>query len=134
MNDLTEEWKAGKLEPYKRYYVKNQNGKITESYLSVYYDELGNSSLIFVPADVVEVLAPVPSYQELRALEEKIYILKEVNKNFENYIGKFRAECENLKEKLKLAGEILNNYNYTFPSNDYHKSKDLVEYIKKVIR
>lgn len=70
--ELTAQWKAGKLEPYKRYYIKNQKGEITDFYLGVYYDELGNNSLIFIPADVVEVMAPVPTYKELRALQSSV--------------------------------------------------------------
>lgn len=70
--ELTVQWKAGKLEPYKRYYIKNQKGEITDSYLGVYYDELGNNSLIFIPADVVEVMAPIPTYKELRALQSSV--------------------------------------------------------------
>lgn len=63
---LTEQWKKGELKKNK-YWVKYKNGKIDTW-------ELSEGITIESKPEIIEVLAPVPSYEEWQELKE---LLKE---------------------------------------------------------
>lgn len=68
MTDLTEKWKSGELEK-GAYYVKDERGNV---YIDEYDDEYSCGYYLrtcFSSDCVSEVLAPVPSYEELQSLE-----------------------------------------------------------------
>ena len=88
---LTEKWKKGKL-PYAEYYIKLGGGEYTNDV----WDIDGWQSFNKKGDVVVEVLAPVPSYEEWRAkLEENTHLkellkeCKEVIKNVDIYYGNY---------------------------------------------
>jgi hypothetical protein len=117
-DNLTEQWKKGKL-PEGYYYVKDGENMIAE-YLDGYFYNNGEPMTSF-NGGVDEVLAPVPSYEELQnmnkavnecmaaniKLVEQNAQLKELLK--ECYIaineGSFWDECDVLQKIDKALGE-----------------------------
>lgn len=74
MNDLTEQWKKGKL-PSGWYYVKNEFGNIFPSDYSEDYDCISDTVIkdFFTEvSEIKEVLEPVPSYDELQNMNEAV--------------------------------------------------------------
>ena len=71
MTNLTEKWKAGELKE-GWYYILNQNNTIRIEEANVW---IGRYEKPFVGFDddsgIKEVIAPVPSYDELKSLKEK---------------------------------------------------------------
>lgn len=111
MTDLTEQWKARKLEEFygKPFYIKKQNGVIKVDYLSK-YGFVNNY-------DVVEVLAPVPSYEEWQEEQE--------------------AYCKEKEENQQLK-TLLREWKYFYPivlyeHEDTLKTKDIVELYDKTV-
>ena len=88
MTDLTEQWKKGEIKKNK-YWVKYKNGKIDTW-------ELSEGITIESKPEIIEVLAPVPSYEEWQ---------KVLNIDFNNEV--LRLENAKLKELLKECREIL---------------------------
>ena len=82
--DLTQDWKNGEL-PEGGYYVKLESGKI-DLYFIVYDDDNCD--------EIVEVLAPVPSYEKYKSLETGIILADILIKNT-------KEENDKLKELLK---------------------------------
>ena len=64
MTDLTELWDKGKL-PEGDYYIKRRNGYLP-------YDNIDSHGIWrnTIDEDIIEVLAPVPSYEEYQTLKE----------------------------------------------------------------
>jgi hypothetical protein len=94
--DLTEQWKKGEL-PEGRYWVKIKTW--CEYITMLYY-----TSDIFLDGDVpvdndkiIEVLAPVPSYEEWKAL----------NQNLDSTMQTNKALCKKLVEVKELLRIIL---------------------------
>jgi hypothetical protein len=67
MTDLTEQWKKGEL-PYAEYYIKLAGGEYTNDV----WDVGGWQSFNKKGDVVVEVLAPVPSYDELQNMNKAV--------------------------------------------------------------
>lgn len=70
-----------KLEPEKLYYVKKQNGEICIRKTYLYSSIKTERYVLFVDfdnEDIIEVISPVPSYEELQA---EINRLRETLKN-----------------------------------------------------
>lgn len=88
--DLTEQWKNGELKD-GHYYVKTETG---DSY--VFY--IDDDSYMY--DDMEEVLAPVPSYEELQELSNKYDSLQE--RLFAQ--APIHLENQQLKELLKECG------------------------------
>lgn len=102
--ELTEDWKAGKLE-YRQYWVKN---KVWEK---PFIDRwLPNCSWKISCKDAIEqVLAPVPTYGEYKAMQAE---LAEFKRTITSYVGKpidYDIACETVnkllddKEQLKKS-------------------------------
>lgn len=81
MTDLTKQWKKGELKKNK-YWVKYKNGKIDTW-------ELSEGITIESKPEIIEVLAPVPSFQEWQ---------KVLNIDFNNEV--LRLENQRLNERL----------------------------------
>lgn len=124
MTNLTERWKKGELEINKDYFIKFNSQsfdgtefKIDRAFLGT-YDEFYyhysdcDEHLIF-DNDVIEVLAPVPSYDHFVELTEKV---KENNKL-----------KELLKEWVKFYPIVLYEYEDTL------KTKDIIELREKTV-
>lgn len=116
---LTDDWKAGKLENGKSYYVKmHANGDI--KILQALDDKedgqvLGDSKFIYTPCeipeiyDIEEVLTPVPSYEELQQMKENLKDHKENCCCLEN--EKLRLDKANLRSLLKECKEFFEEEN-----------------------
>lgn len=93
MTDLTEQWKKGEL-PEGHYYVKDGENMIAE-YLDGYFYNDGNPMTSF-SGGVDEVIAPVPSYEEWKAL----------NGNMDSVMQTNQALCKKLAELKELLKEV----------------------------
>lgn len=134
MTDLTEKWKSGELkEGY--YYIKANR---TISFVEIDYYHIfgeteywnGNDN-----EDVLEVLAPVPTFEELQELKQKIHILTESQMKLENTIGELGQENASLKELLKECVVII-GYADTISNNEENKKTiyELLTKIRKVLK
>ena len=109
MTDLTEQWNNGEL-PEGDYYIKRRNGDFL-------YDNIDTSGVWrnSIDEDILEVLAPVPSYDEWQEsekynkhLEEKIKIYERKDKQAtETSIAYNELLEENTKLK-ELLKRVLN--------------------------
>ena len=74
--ELTEEWKAGKLDWNKFYYIKLTSGEICIDYAHGAYFIKGKPQEITMDYttnnDVKQILAPVPTYDEYKAIQEEL--------------------------------------------------------------
>lgn len=74
--ELTEEWKAGKLDWNKFYYIKLTSGEICIDYAHGAYFIKGKPQEITMDYttnnDVKQILAPVPTYDEYKAMWDQI--------------------------------------------------------------
>ena len=146
---LTEQWKKGELKKNK-YWVKYKNGKIDTW-------ELSEGITIESKPEIIEVLAPVPSYQEwqetLRALDAARKAIKMEDKTINrlvnsgkqcNYKNAQLAEenaklKELLKEYKKRLSEIKNAYVDLTTQDEYgsyyiDEAKLFVEIVGKTIK
>lgn len=105
MTDLTEKWKAGEL-GHGAYYVRIEGGVLID-----FFDATKLKFVRFKESAIDEVLAPVPSYEELRELKEENARLKELLKEWvkaypvvavTSYIGNF-AKIQELLDKTNEA-------------------------------
>lgn len=106
MSDLTEKWKNGELE--KGWYYIKVYGKVEVARLSKYnqFYNLPVSSGYVANKDIMEVLAPVPSYEEWQA--------KESNEDFlQQRISVLESENDKLKAQIAKLTEIVG----VLPSN-----------------
>lgn len=110
--NLTEKWKNGQLEGFKWYYVKFKTGDIDICWLTEWSnDELRTGGQYFDGIEdekVLEILAPVPSYDEWKntthALEADHEAIKMQDKTIDRLVdsGKQRSyENTKLKDLLK---------------------------------
>lgn len=98
---LTEQWKKGEL-PAGRYWIKYRSGRIDD------WDLFGGKTIESKP-EIVEVLAPMPSYEEWKAKLEENTKLKELLKECRYIMGieKEFSSCHVEKDKLcKLLTKI----------------------------
>lgn len=96
MTDLTEQWKKGEL-PSGWYYTKIWKG------CDVIDKFVGNQFLRYDDSDIIEVLAPVPSYEEWQEKQKSLKVLGEA-------YCKEKEENQQLKELLKEAKDIIEWY------------------------
>lgn len=105
--ELTEEWKAGRLEVDKDYYIKIANNIVIIDYYTQQYDnshyphglgfELSSNKFI------KKILAPVPTYDKYKAMQAAI-------QNGESAIDTNKRLCktiEELEEKVKDKEELI---------------------------
>lgn len=116
MTNLTEQWKKGKLEEYKKYYCKTKwfedvfqarcYNKDTEDEWWVLENEKYVYNSIYHTEDI-EVLAPVPSYEEYEQLENwnrftaDYHALREAKEIAEYEKVELLEKVKQLKELLK---------------------------------
>ena len=74
--ELTEDWKAGKLDWNKFYYIKLTSGEICIDYAHGAYFIKGKPQEITMDYttdnDVKQILAPVPTYDEYKAIQKEL--------------------------------------------------------------
>lgn len=113
--ELTDKWKAEKLKQ-AFYYLKFPDMDISEIY--TLYDM--ERFRYVKDSDKIEVLAPVPSYEEYKQVNEDVDklsdLLTKTNKGWEKTI----KENKKLQEQLKDAEEALRFYD----SKDFHYEVD----------
>ena len=104
--ELTEDWKAGKLVQDKDYYVETMASDVVIDFYGQLYDEshypqdLGfdNVSNGFVK----RILAPVPSYDEYKAMQAELAELKEKIKKREKLIQCLGSNIDELDVKKSV--------------------------------
>lgn len=104
MTDLTEQWKKGELETNKYYYVRDMS-YISPAKLGKYDNQLyfsGNEvGYGYEENKELEILAPVPSYEEWDKLNNACHELEKEN-------ACLTVDIVKLKELLKLARGLMN--------------------------
>lgn len=113
MSNLTEQWEKGEL-PLGMYYVKTPFGVEIHSDYSLYRYKLTRD------VDSIEVLAPVPSYEEWKQLHK--------------FLEEFNAL--DVAEDNKKLKELLKQWMYFYPiilyeHEDTLKTKDIIELFDK---
>lgn len=120
MTDLTEQWKKGELPVDKDYYIKLKCGFILIDYYCQLYDnchfpiDIGFDSI--PEDDITEVLAPVPSYEELQNMNKAVNEcmaaniklvekMKALNGNMDSVMQTNQALCKKLAELKELLKE-----------------------------
>lgn len=105
---LTEQWKKGEL-PSGWYYTKLWKG------CNVIDKFIGNQFLRYNDSDIVEVLAPVPSYEEWQRLKEfadySLYNRNELTRQINFWMDKYtqlEKENQQLKESHKRLKDTQN--------------------------
>lgn len=129
MTDLTEQWKKGEL-PSGYYYVKNEFGNIFPSDYSEDYDCISDTVIkdFFTEvSEIKQVLAPVPSYDEIVKMEEE---KRWYSENLHAATDKINELKELLKEWVQF--EIEENPNdFTVMSE---RMSELANKTKEVLR
>lgn len=98
MTDLTDKWKKGELS-IGWYYIKLWKGCIVIDHFI-----MSDQFLRYDNSDIVEIVAPVPSYDEWKDLKSKLQ-LKETTYDFDT--ARLEAENLQLKELLKECFEYI---------------------------
>lgn len=101
---LTEQWDKGKL-PEGDYYIKRRNGNFL-------YDNIDTSGVWrnSIDEDILEILAPVPSFEEWRELKEASDGLSKLMfKSLMNRFVKADEEKERLAEENQHLKELLHS-------------------------
>ena len=136
--ELTEDWKAGKLDWNKFYYIKLTSGEICIDYAHGAYFIKGKPQEITMDYttdnDVKQILAPVPDYEEFESLRKTANGVKYVSdkcwektKALEGNVTMFKSlfrqylerekEIENLRALLKECEEYLSDVDTYFNKN-----------------
>lgn len=114
--ELTEDWKAGKLDWNKFYYIKLTSGEICIDYAHGAYFIKGKPQEITMDYttnnDVKQILAPVPTYDEYKAMQEELAEHRHYCCCMENEVmrldkAKLEEEIAKLKEKIKKKEELI---------------------------
>ena len=132
--DLTEQWEKGELEIDRYYYVKYADGSVEiQLYVGGFLMRTDNK--------VIEVLAPVPSYEEYSRLEwyagcgpDRIVELNKENRQLRKWCEEFNA-IDVAKENQQLK-TLLKEWMHFYPiilyeHEDTLKTKDIVELFDK---
>lgn len=112
--ELTKEWKAGKLhkrfdEP-KLFYCKTDNGiEILKTWGYKNLEFLSMADEVFEPVDDVQILAPVPTYDEYKAMQLRI----ENEKRLLDYNGKLLKRLKETEETVKSLFQKIANASKT---------------------
>ena len=113
--NLTEQWKVGKLEEYKKYYCRTE--WFEDIFQARCYDKgtkgewwaLENAkyrynNICHTKKDI-EVLAPVPSYEELQEKQKSLKVLAEAyckEKEENQQLKELLKECDNELKILRM--------------------------------
>ena len=110
---LTEQWKKGQLEGFRWYYVKFKTGEIDICWLIEWSnDELGTGGQYFdgiKEENILEILSPVPSYEEWQKLKSEYEAECKRADELEDLYWKEVEKNKKLKDLLKECREKLNS-------------------------
>lgn len=110
--ELTEDWKAGKLhkrfdEP-KLFYCKTDNGiEILKTWGYKNLEFLSMADEVFEPVDDVQILTPVPTYDEYKAMQKELAEHRRYCCCEENEV--MRRKLAEMEEKNKMWDELAEN-------------------------
>lgn len=129
---LTEQWEKGELPP-RYYYIKDNKNKIEiDEYVQWYKERGQKSGKSFIYYKVMEVLAPVPSYEEWKDLKSKLQ-LKETAYDFDT--ARLEEQNAQLKDLLKECKIYVENFiEGSTLINEHHISYILLQRIKEVLK
>lgn len=126
MTDLTEQLKKCEL-PFGDYYIKLWGGEITTDTWDIdgwqYFNKKGD--------EVVEVLEPVPTYEEWQKHRKTLLKTQEKNCDLEIINTKLKTENEKLKE---LLGECLAHLSIGELGTSVTPLNFVIEKIKEVLK
>lgn len=121
---LTEQWSAGTLKTGS-YYIRI----LTGNEKSDYFD--GKKFCFWTDYEVEEVLGPVPSYNEVKRLQEQLDEAKTENNNLLNDIVDLNLTIQHKEEQLKEANDIILKLGkWTYVASDGEPIK-ISKYLKK---
>ncbi len=124
--ELTADWKEGKLDWNKFYYIKLISGEICIDYANGAYFVNGKPQEITMDyttdEDVKQILAPVLSYDEYKAIQEELAEHRHYCCCMENEVmrldkAKLEEEIESLRQKNKMWAELAENLLYLEEGN-----------------
>lgn len=109
--ELTEDWKAGKLDWNKFYYIKLTSGEICIDYAHGAYFIKGKPQEITMDYttdnDVKQILAPVPTYDEYKAIQKELAEHRRYCCCSENEV--MQLKLAEMEEKNKIWDELAEN-------------------------
>lgn len=115
--ELTEDWKAGKLETDNDYYIEVAGGAVIIDYYTQQYDNshypLGLGFNLSSNKFIKRILAPVPTYDEYKAMQEQI--------------ADASKKVEELEEKIKEREELIQCLGSNIDELDVKKSVLIIE-------
>lgn len=104
--ELTAEWKAGKLEADKEYYIKITDDIVIIDFYTQQYDNshypLGLGFDLSSNKFIKKILAPVPTYDEYKAMQAELAELKEKIKKREELIQCLGSNIDELDVKKSV--------------------------------
>lgn len=125
--ELTEEWKAGELPQWKFYYVLYSGG--IEPLLLNGENDFNNHCKI-INSLIKEVLAPVPSYNEVQSLEADRLAKNEG----EEIVSELKQENASLKGLLKEWVKAYPVVAVTCDLKNFVKIKELLDKTNEVLK
>lgn len=148
--ELTEDWKAGKLDWNKFYYIKLTSGEICIDYAHGAYFVNGKPQEITMDystdEDVKQILAPVLSYDEYKAMQEQLnkegtwyteISYKKLKKELESarwYQTVQNEDIAKLSELLKECIYILNEYKHCFDVKHHNMTANIIDKANEVLK
>lgn len=102
MTNLTDKWKAGELPQWRFYYVRYSGG--VEPILLNGENDFNNHCRI-INSLIKEVLAPVPTYEELQSLEAD----RPAKNEGEEIVAELKEENARLKERDEVFSVLIEN-------------------------
>jgi hypothetical protein len=125
MTDLTEQWKQKKL-PLGWYFVKDESGKIYYAEYTEWFNVNGWCGNYFEhEEEIVEVLAPVPSYEKYENLLKENIQLRIAKNSLIETVNKY-------KEHAYKAMKMLDDWFYT--SNHKLKAYECCQELSEIIK
>lgn len=150
--ELTEDWKAGKLEADKEYYIKITDDIVIIDFYTQQYDNshypLGLGFDLSSNKFIKKILAPVPIYDEYKAMQKELAELKEKIKKREELIQCLGSNIDELDvkksvliiENNKLSGllkeciYILNEYKHCFDVKHHNMTANIIDKANEVLK
>lgn len=142
--ELTEDWKAGKLDWNKFYYIKLTSGEICIDYAHGAYFIKGKPQEITMDYttdnDVKQILAPVPDYEEFESLRKTANGVKYVSdkcwektKALEGNVTMFKSLFRQYLEREKEFESLRALLKQCIPAAEFAKDKGLADMINKAL-
>lgn len=137
--ELTAEWKAGKLEADKEYYIKITDDIVIIDFYTQQYDNshypLGLGFDLSSNKFIKKILAPVPTYDEYKAMQAELAEHRHYCCCSENEVMRLKlAEMEELlKECLPIVSAEIMTWQIRGGEESYKRGQDLLTRINSVI-